>query len=152
MNAPRPPRPGQWPPAPASCSGERSSSTARIWRARRPDTLIWHGRVAGQPGGFAILTLVHDVLIGHIVTQIGYKTEFYEIRYRGHGVHALVQLDQSRFAKDRLTADEPEVMTKKKMRRTPSPAADANDVPTPTCKSDPASDIDLLALYTPAAV
>ena len=23
----------------------------------RPDTLIWHGRVAGQPGGFAVLTL-----------------------------------------------------------------------------------------------
>lgn len=117
----------------------------------RPGTLIWHGRVTGQPGGFAVLTLVHDVLIGHIVTQIGYKTEFYEIRYRGHGVHALVHLDQSRFAKDRLTADEPEVMMKKKKKRTPTPAEDANDAPTPTCNSDPASDIDLLALYTPAA-
>lgn len=117
----------------------------------RPDTLIWHGRVARQPGGFAILTLVHDVLIGHIVTQTGYKTEFYEIRYRGHGVHALVQLDQSRFAKDRLTADEPEVMKKKKKTGTPPPAEGANDAPTPTCVSDPGSDIDLLALYTPAA-
>jgi hypothetical protein len=118
----------------------------------RPDALIWHGQVAGQPGGFAVLTLVHDVLIGHIVTQTGYLTEFYEIRYRGDGVHTLVQLDQSRFAKDRVTAEEPEVMKKKAKKTKATPTAeDARDV-RPTCKSDPASDIDLLALYTPAAL
>jgi Metallo-peptidase family M12B Reprolysin-like len=110
----------------------------------RPDTLIWYGQVAGQPGGFAILTLVRDVLIGHIVTQNGYRLEFYEIRYRGHGVHALVQLDQSRYAKDEPPDEEP-------VPRATGPQPEgAGDVP-PTCSSDPASDIDLLVLYTPAA-
>src|SRR5262249_52188103 len=66
----------------------------------RPEVLIWYGRVAHQPGGFAILTLVHDVLIGHIVTQAGIRMAFYEIRYLGHGVHSLVQLDQSRFSRE----------------------------------------------------
>jgi hypothetical protein len=90
------------------------------------------------------LTLVHDVLIGHIVTQSGVRLAFYEIRYQGHGVHALVQLDQSRYAKDEPADEDPPPPTPG-----PQPAG-AGDVP-PTCSSDPASDIDLLVLYTPAA-
>ena len=104
----------------------------------RKNTLLWYGRVAGQPGSTAVLSMVGDALSGVIMTVERRRPRFYEIRYLGRGVHGLLQVEQSRYPQE----SDP-------IGRQSEEEETARDEP--TCSSDPATDIDALVLYTPAA-
>jgi metallopeptidase family M12-like protein len=59
---------------------------------------VWEGEVEGQPGSWAILANVGEVLVGDVMTRDP-KGEFgfYQIRYLGDRVHALRKVDQAKF-------------------------------------------------------
>ncbi len=59
---------------------------------------VWEGEVEGQPGSWAILANVKEVLEGDVMTrdQKG-AFAFYQIRYLGDRVHVLNEVDQSKF-------------------------------------------------------
>jgi peptidyl-Asp metalloendopeptidase len=97
--------------------------------------LIWYGKVANEPQSFAILTLIRETVTGDIDTESG---NAYQIRYVGGGVHSFRELDRTKFPDDaqplRSELDQP--------------LAPFLAVP---CGTDPATDIDALVVYTPAA-
>ena len=119
----------------------------------RDNTLIWYGKVVGQPGGFAVFSVVNDVLSGQVVTQRRHRMAFYEIRYLGNGVHALVQIDQSRYPPERPPIERPpsDIASSEKEGEPTETNGEIQRDERPTCASDPPTDIDLLVLYTPAA-
>ena len=63
--------------------------------APRPNTLLWYGRVDGQPGSSAILSNVGDALAADIMTRDHGHFRFYQVRFLGDGVHVLSEINQS---------------------------------------------------------
>jgi hypothetical protein len=107
--------------------------------APRKDTLIWYGHVDGQPGSTAILSNVREALAAAVWTRNrAGKIAVYEIGYLGNGVHALRQIDQSKFPPEE-TSREPKL----------SPPVPPN-ADTDLC-GDTASFIDALVVYTGTA-
>lgn len=62
-----------------------------------PGGFVWVGRVAGQEQSLATLSVVDDVVSGNITTQDG---SVYQLRYVGFGVHAVRQIDHSKFKEE----------------------------------------------------
>ena len=58
--------------------------------------LQWEGRVPGATPGTATLVVDGPVMVGTV--RIGH--EVYEIRYLGEGVHAVTDVDLSKFPRD----------------------------------------------------
>jgi len=103
----------------------------------RPNTLIWYGRVEGQAGSSVILSNVGEALAGDLMTNDrNDRFGIYQIRYLGNRVHVLNQIDPSRFPREDPSNQKP-----------PSPPPSNAD----PCGADPASIIDVLAVYTGAA-
>jgi hypothetical protein len=107
------------------------------------DGVTWAGHVPGRERSSVTLALVGGALAGSVIMP----GAVYAIRYAGEGVHEIVEVDQSRFPPEA----EP--------RRPPASAA-VPDVPAavdpapagdPLQDADPSPQIDVLALYTPAA-
>lgn len=96
---------------------------------------VWHGKVDGQQDSSVTLSTVGNVIVGHITTDDG---RTYQIRYAGNGVHALQEVDQSKFP------DEAQPIIPKNKA---VPAGVALD----TCSTDPPTDIDIMVVYTPAS-
>lgn len=104
-------------------------------REQRGGSVIWSGRVAGQPVSTVIFSAGKEVLIANIATQPTKEldADYYQIRFLGQGVHVLRQIDPSKL-----------------------PSEGAPTVPAllrgpPTTCSDPANTIDVLVVYTPKA-
>jgi hypothetical protein len=122
---------------------------------------VWEGEVEGQPGSMAILATTKDVLFGDVMTRDSRGAfGFYQIRYLGKGLHVLKEVDPSKFPEE-------EGGTGKKRERQAIRPRDRNEasgfylarhseysehseVLVPDCE-DPATQIDVLVVYTDAA-
>jgi len=99
----------------------------------RANTLIWYGRVDGQPGSMVLLSNVADAVAGDITTRDrDGRFRFYQIRYLGNGVHVLSEVDPSR-----LPPEAP-----------PNSSAMSPTPPNLGACGDSASIIDVLVVYT----
>lgn len=99
----------------------------------RPGGLIWLGRVQNQPNSRVIFSLLNGVLSGNITTG----TTFYQVRYAGNNVHQINQINPRAFPADK----KPLAVNKSKLQMTQAPQS-----------TDPASPIEVLVVYTPAAL
>ncbi len=64
----------------------------------QPGRVIWTGRIPGAPDGSAVtLVLADDVLIGSVEAA---GPAFYQVRYAGNGVHALMRIDPAVYPPD----------------------------------------------------
>jgi hypothetical protein len=59
-----------------------------------PGGFVWQGRIAGQERSVVMLSVVDDVVSGNIATESG---EIYQLRYVGNGLHAMRQIDPSKY-------------------------------------------------------
>jgi hypothetical protein len=98
----------------------------------------WVGHVSGLRMSTVTLATVGGVMVGNVVMP----EAVYDIRYLGNDVNEVTQVDQSKFLSE---LDPIEV--------TPSDiTATSSDATTPVAMGDDGSTIDVLVLYTPAAV
>ena len=103
----------------------------------RDGSVIWSGRVAGQPASIVVFSASRKVLFANIATQPTREkdAEFYQIRFLGGGLHVLRQIDPSRLPPEGRPIN-PEFLEGESPR---------------TCSTDPASRIDVLVLFTKEA-
>ncbi|MDQ5873740.1 MAG: hypothetical protein M3547_16215, partial [Acidobacteriota bacterium] len=96
----------------------------------RTGGFVWFGHVEKQPGSSAIFAVKGEAVAGTIRTLPG---KLYRVRYTGRGVHRIEEIDGSKFPPE----GEPLPAV--------SPAAETQG---DTCATDPASDIDVLVVYS----
>lgn len=94
---------------------------------------VWAGRIPGDPASSVTFVIRETVVVGNIFTGNG---RIFELRYGGNGVHTIREIDQSKFTPD---ADG-EPLPPRKPRI--DPQADA------CASTDPATDIDVMVVYT----
>lgn len=108
-------------------------------REAAPDIFIWRGRVAGeandQTGGSAIFVIKRGIVIGNIFTA---DNRAFQIRYLGEGVHSLREIDGAAFPDEGPP-------------RQPPVRGWMPYILSDTCTTDPATEIDVMVVYTPAA-
>jgi Metallo-peptidase family M12B Reprolysin-like len=102
----------------------------------RDGSVIWSGRVNGQPASTVIFSAGRDVLIANIATQPTKErnADHFQIRLLGGGLHVFRRIDPSKLAREGAPS-------------IPEPPGDE----APTCSTDPAGSIDVLVVYTPKA-
>lgn len=93
--------------------------------------VVWYGSIANEPGSNVVITVNGEVMLANITTA---AQKIYQIRYLEKGIHSLREIDQSKFPKE----GEP-----LKPVRQPAglPLADP-------CSTDPATEIDVMVVYT----
>jgi len=103
---------------------------------QRDGSVIWSGRVAGQPASTVLFSTRGDILAANIATQPTREgpAEFFEIRFVGPD-HVLRRIDPSKLRSE----------------GNPIPSGALNEPETATCTSDPGDEIDVLVLFTPKA-
>ena len=103
---------------------------------QRGGSVIWAGRVAGQPASTVLFSTRGDILAANIATQPTRErpAEFFEIRFVGPD-HVLRRIDPSRLRSE----------------GNPIPSGVLNQPQTASCTSDPGNEIDVLVLFTPKA-
>jgi len=99
----------------------------------RPNTFLWFGHVADQPGTTVILSNVGDAVSANFFGKVGTAITSYDIRYLGNGVHVLRQINMAAFQ-----AEAPPQQVQ------PPPEPEGADL----CTGDPPTDIDALIVYT----
>lgn len=99
----------------------------------RPNTFLWFGHVADQPGTTVILSNVGDAVSANFFGKVGTAITSYDIRYLGNGVHVLRQINMAAFE-----AEAPPQQVQ------PPPEPEGADL----CTGDPPTDIDALIVYT----
>ena len=104
-----------------------------------PNHFALMGRLAGEEHGSFALVVNEDVMVANI--RAPDRGAYYQIRYLGHGLHVVREIDDSRFPPCATTADmvPPQPV--------PGPSAGARDR---ACDDD-GSVIDVLVVYTPLA-
>lgn len=115
--------------------GAASLDLVQTRRKRTRDgSVIWSGRVEGQPASTVIFSVGRDVLVANIATQPTKErdADYYQIRFLGGGTHVLRQIDPSKLARE----------------GTPSVPEALDSEPQPTCSTDPPGTIDVLVVYT----
>jgi hypothetical protein len=93
----------------------------------------WVGTLSDVPGGYFYLVSVDGAFIAHVASTQG----IYEVSYASPNVYRVVQLDQSQFV------DEPAGW---------NPQGGATPVADVSANADPASRIDVMVVYTAAAL
>jgi hypothetical protein len=96
--------------------------------------IVWYGKIANEPGSNVVLSVSGEVLIGNITTQ---NLKIYQIRFLEKGIHSLREIDQSKFPNEGKS-----LLPVK--RAAGIPLADP-------CSTDPATEIDVMVVYTAAA-
>jgi len=100
---------------------------------------VWYGHTEREPGSTAMLSVSGEALVATIVLQEG---RVYQIRHVRPGLHAVEEIDQSKLPEEKAP-------TQPKYER---PRIEPNkDMAKDTCATDPATDIDVLVVYTAAA-
>ncbi|HKY44222.1 MAG TPA: M12 family metallo-peptidase [Pyrinomonadaceae bacterium] len=118
--------------------GRRSIVLVRSSLDRQDGSLIWKGTVADQQDSSATFVIVGDVVIGDIFTR---SRNMYQIRYVGNGVHSLREVDRTKFRREADSIPPPDQQRQQRELL----AAAAAPV---TCNTDPATEIDVLVLFT----
>lgn len=121
--------------------GARSVVLNRSSLERKEDGLVWKGAIADQKDSSATFIVVGDVVTGNILTT---GRTMYQIRYLGNGVHSLQEIDRTKFPPEG-NSTEPPAEAVQEARPGQMLAAAAP----PTCTTDPATEIDVLVVFTP---
>jgi hypothetical protein len=98
---------------------------------------IWVGHIPAVDHSTVTLAVADAVMAGSVVTP----ESFYAIRYRGGAVHEVSQIDQSKFP-----PESPPISV------SPAQRAGGSDAAEPTAPADDGSTIDVMVLYTAAAM
>src|SRR5215207_8316943 len=121
--------------------GKQSIILSRLSLEEQKSGLVWKGIIANQQGTSATFVIVGDVVIGNILTRTG---NMYQIRYLGNGVHTLREVDRSKFPPEGESSAPPADAVQVGKSGELLAAASAR----PTCATDPATEIDVLVLFT----
>ena len=118
----------------------RFRGTVERAEGRTPDSYTFIGRLSGEPDSSFTLVVRGEVVVGNI--RVPSRKAYYQIRYLGHGVHVVRQIDESKYPPCCGVA-QPKV----------APRAIQPPVPRrPLFRCDGRSLlIDVLVVYTPAA-
>lgn len=121
--------------------GKKSIILSRLSLEEQQSGLVWKGMIANQQGSSATFVIVGDVVIGNILTPTG---NMYQIRYLGNGVHSLREVDRSKFPPEGESSAPPANAIQDGKPGELLAAAAAR----PTCATDPATEVDVLVLFT----
>ncbi len=111
-----------------------------------PDgTRVWIGQIVNQPGSQITIAVTNGVAAGNIRTQLG---DLFQIRYAGGDVYALRQIDTGAFPPEA----EPRVAPDARPNAIPDAAPGSGDSSQAPAQPDDGSIIDVMIVYTPAAV
>lgn len=104
----------------------------------------WYGRIPGQPLSAVTLVALDNIVMGNIRLEDG---RMFQIRHLSHGVHSLSEVDLSKFPRE-AEPIHPKATRGRGGRNLPAlgKAGGLNK-----CTSDPASDIDVMVVYTGTA-
>ncbi|HEY9503255.1 MAG TPA: M12 family metallo-peptidase [Pyrinomonadaceae bacterium] len=122
--------------------GTRSMVLNRSSLERQENGLVWKGTVANQQGSSATFVVVGDAVTGNILTT---GRTMYQIRYLGNGVHSLQEIDRTKFPPEGNSTEPPAEAVQEARQGQLIAAAAAP----PTCTTDPATEIDVLVVFTP---
>jgi len=120
--------------------GKTSVVVNRSSLERQENGLVWKGAIAGQQGSSATFVVVGDAVTGNILTT---GRMMYQIRYLGNGVHSLQEIDRTKFPPEGNSTEPPAEAVQEARQGIAAAAAP------PTCSTDPATEIDVLVVFTP---
>lgn len=123
--------------------GRRSIVLNRSSLEQEKNGLVWKGAIENQQDSSATFVIVGDVVTGNILTT---GRTMYQIRYLGNGVHSLQEIDRTKFPPEGNSTEPPAEANQDRPQKELLAAAAAPV----TCNTDPANEIDVLVVFTPA--
>jgi hypothetical protein len=111
------------------------------------EAFVWRGKLDGKGFSRAFFSVVKDAVVGTVLTNDG---RMYRLRKTSHGLRIFERLDSKMY---RVRDNHEKTPQSKELPlRYPRIASAAIQAPSPTCDSDSPDRIDVMVLYTPAAL